>query len=134
MPALPTPGEDRQYLDRFVEQTQAAMLHLREAKRLIAAVEGTGETMRGMIRASADGGGALTSVELDPRALRHDVATLATEVTAAIQAAQREAARRTGEIVEEAAGQAGALPEPLDERFVRARVESAARELYAGEL
>ena len=134
MPALPTPGEDRQYLDQFVERTQAAMLRLREAKRLINAVEGTGEAMRGMIRASADGRGALTGIELDPRALRHDVTTLATEVTAAIQTAQREATRRTGEIVEEATGQAGALPEPLDERFVRARVEAAARELYAGEL
>ncbi|WP_053174841.1 YbaB/EbfC family nucleoid-associated protein [Nonomuraea sp. SBT364] len=131
---MPNPTEDRLYLDQVAEQTRTAMRHLREAQRQIAAVEGTGEAAQGMIKAVADGRGALTSVELNPRALRLDVARLGAEVTAAIQAAQDDAARRTGDILADAAGVAGALPEPLDERFVRDRVESAARELYAGEL
>ncbi|MEU4579387.1 YbaB/EbfC family nucleoid-associated protein [Nonomuraea sp. ATR24] len=131
---MPDPREDRLYLDQVVDQTRSAMRHLREAQRQIAAVEGTGEAAQGMIRAVADGRGTLTGVKIDPRALRLDVARLGAEVTAAVQAAQEEAARRTGDIVADAAGRAGTLPEPLDERFVRDRVESAARELYTGGL
>jgi DNA-binding protein YbaB len=130
----PDPSQDHHYLEQVIEQTRTAMRGLRQAKHLIGQVEGTGEGAQGMIRAAADGRGGLTGIELDPRALRLDVATLGAEVTRAIQAAQDDATRRTAEIVDEAVGGVGALPEPLDETFVRGRVDAAARDLYSAEL
>ncbi|MET8004992.1 YbaB/EbfC family nucleoid-associated protein [Nonomuraea glycinis] len=134
MASPPDPSQDRHYLEQVIEQTRTAMRGLRQAKHLIGQVEGTGEGAQGMIRAAADGRGGLTGMRLDPRALRLDVATLGAEVTRAIQAAQDDAARRTAEIVDEAVGGVGALPEPLDETFVRGRVDAAARDLYSAEL
>ncbi|MFI7452006.1 YbaB/EbfC family nucleoid-associated protein [Nonomuraea sp. NPDC049714] len=134
MTSPPDPRHDHHYLEQVIEQTRTTMRGLRQAKHLIGQVEGTGEGAQGMIRAAADGRGGLTRIELNPRALRLDVATLGAAVTEAVQAAQGDATRRTAEIVAEAVGGAGALPEPLDETFVRARVDAAARDLYSAEL
>ncbi|MFC5820068.1 YbaB/EbfC family nucleoid-associated protein [Nonomuraea harbinensis] len=128
------PSEDTHYLDQVVERTQAAVRDLRRAERLIAEVEGAGEAAQGMIRARAGGHGAMRGLHIDPRALRLDPRTLGAEVTKAIQQAQEAAAERTEEIVAEATARVGVLPEPLDETFVRHRVESAARDLYSGGL
>lgn len=128
------PSEDTHYLDQVVERTQAAVRDLRRAERLIAEVEGAGEAAQGMIRARAGGHGAMRGLHIDPRALRLDPRTLGAEVTKAIQQAQAAAAERTEEIVAEATARVGVLPEPLDETFVRHRVESAARDLYSGGL
>ncbi|MFI6713000.1 YbaB/EbfC family nucleoid-associated protein [Nonomuraea sp. NPDC050478] len=128
------PSEDTHYLDQVVERTQAAVRDLRRAERLIAEVEGAGEAAQGMIRARAGGHGAMRGLHIDPRALRLDPRTLGAEVTKAIQQAQEAATERTEEIVAEATARVGVLPEPLDETFVRHRVESAARDLYSGGL
>ncbi|MEV4838543.1 YbaB/EbfC family nucleoid-associated protein [Nonomuraea sp. NPDC049486] len=128
------PSEDTHYLDQVIERTQAAVRDLRRAERLIAEVEGVGEAAQGMIRARAGGHGAMRGLHIDPRALRLDPRTLGAEVTKAIQQAQEAAAERTEEIVAEATARVGVLPEPLDETFVRHRVESAARDLYSGGL
>jgi DNA-binding protein YbaB len=128
------PSEDTHYLDQVIERTQAAVRDLRRAERLIAEVEGAGEAAQGMIRARAGGHGAMRGLHIDPRALRLDPRTLGAEVTKAIQQAQEAAAERTEEIVAEATARVGVLPEPLDETFVRHRVESAARDLYSGGL
>ncbi|GAA4530456.1 YbaB/EbfC family nucleoid-associated protein [Nonomuraea ferruginea] len=128
------PSEDTHYLDQVIERTQAAVRDLRRAERLIAEVEGAGEAAQGMIRARAGGHGAMRGLHIDPRALRLDPRTLGAEVTKAIQQAQEAATERTQEIVAEATARVGVLPEPLDETFVRHRVESAARDLYSGGL
>ncbi len=67
-------------------------------------------------------------MRIDPRALRLEEAALAREVTAVLRAAQDEAARKAQEIADAAEG-AAALPQPLDETFVRGRVEQVARDL-----
>lgn len=128
------PSEDTHYLDQVIERTQGAVRDLRRAERLIAEVEGAGEAAQGMIRARAGGHGVMRGLHIDPRALRLDPRTLGAEVTKAIQQAQEAAAERTEEIVAEATARVGVLPEPLDETFVRHRVESAARDLYSGGL
>jgi len=128
------PSEDSHYLTEVVQRAQAAVRDLRQAERLIAEVECTGEAAQGMIRAKAGGHGVMRGLHIDPRALRLDPRALGAEVTKAIQQAQEAAAGRTGEIVAEATARVGALPEPLDETFVRHRVESAARDLYSGGL
>jgi DNA-binding protein YbaB len=129
MPLPPEPGEDARYMEQVIEQTETALSRLREARRLLGEVKGTGETARGLIRATADSGGTLTAIDIDPRALRLDVTSLGDEVTEAIRLAQEDASRRTGEIVEDAAA-AVAIPQPLDETFVRERVEAAAADMY----
>ncbi|GGO68004.1 YbaB/EbfC family nucleoid-associated protein [Nonomuraea cavernae] len=131
MTSPPTPDEDRRYLEQLITQTRTAMDHLRQAKRLIGEAEGTGEAAQGLIRVRADGRGGLIGVSLNPRALRLDTRTLGAEVTKVIQAAQEHAGRITGEIVQDAVARAGGLPAPLDETFVRDRIELAAADLYS---
>ncbi|MFG1941658.1 YbaB/EbfC family nucleoid-associated protein [Nonomuraea sp. NPDC048826] len=128
------PREDSHYLDEVIERTRAAVRDLRQAERRIAEVDGVGEAADGLIRARAGGHGVLRGLHLDPRALRLDPRVLGAEVTEAIRLAQEAAVERTGEIVAEATARVGALPEPLDETFVRHRMESATRDLYAGGL
>ncbi|NUP63435.1 MAG: hypothetical protein HOW71_14840, partial [Nonomuraea sp.] len=55
-------------------------------------------------------------------------AALGREVAAVLRAAQDDAARQAQEIAD-AAERAAELPQPLDETFVRGRVEQAARDL-----
>lgn len=130
MPLPPEPGEDARYVEQVIEQTEAAISRLREARRLIGQVEGTGEAADGLVRAMADGSGTLTGIDIKPRALRLSVAALGEEVTEAIRLAQQDASRRTGEIVEDAGAVVGMVPQPLDETFVRDRVEAAAAAMY----
>ncbi|WP_329083576.1 YbaB/EbfC family nucleoid-associated protein [Streptosporangium sp. NBC_01469] len=129
MPFPPKIGEDARYMEQVIEQTETALSRLRQAKHLIGEVEGTGEAADGLVRVTANSGGSLTKVDINPRALRLSVAALGNEVTEAIRLAQQDASRRTGEIVEDAAASAG-IPQPLDETFVRERVEAAAHDMY----
>lgn len=129
MPLPPEAGEDAHYMEQVIEQTETALSRLRRAKHLIGEVEGTGEAAEGLVRVTADSSGSLTKVDINPRALRLSVAALGNEVTEAIRLAQQDASRRTGEIIEDAAASAG-IPQPLDETFVRERVEAAARDIY----
>lgn len=129
MPLPPEPGEDVHYMEQVIEQTETALSRLREAKLLIGEVMGTGEAAQGLVRATADSSGSLAGIDIDPRALRLGVTALGDEVTEAIRLAQQDASRRTGEIIEDAAAVAG-IPQPLDETFVRERVEAAARDIY----
>ncbi|WP_162795014.1 YbaB/EbfC family nucleoid-associated protein [Nonomuraea lactucae] len=131
MSSPPVPSEDARYLEQFVAQTQAALGRLREANRMIGEVVGTGEAAQGLVRAAADGRGVLTKVEVDPRGMRLAAGELGAEVTKAIRAAQDDARRRTGEIVDDALTRAGELPQPLDETFVRHRIEVAAHDFYS---
>lgn len=129
MPLPPSPGEDARYMEQVFQQTETALSQLRQAKHLIEQVAGTGEAAQGLIRATVDSSGSLTEIDINPRALRISVAALGREVTEAIRLAQRDALQRTSEIIEGAAASA-AIPQPLDEKFVRDRVETAARDMY----
>lgn len=105
------------------------MRRLGEAHTMIGEVTGEGEAAGGMMRVVADGRGRLTTIELNPRIMRLGPDTLAREAAKAIRDAQEAAGQRTREIVERAQADADALPEPLDETFVRRRVERVAREI-----
>ncbi|GAB2964644.1 YbaB/EbfC family nucleoid-associated protein [Nonomuraea fastidiosa] len=104
------------------------------AKQLIGQVRGTGEAADGFIRVTAGAGGVLTGIDLNPRLLRLSPAVIGRELTKAIQQAQDDAARRSQEIVDGVAPHVAALPEPLDETFVRRRVDAAMRDLNGGDL
>ncbi|MEV0622513.1 YbaB/EbfC family nucleoid-associated protein [Nonomuraea sp. NPDC050404] len=130
----PAPDQDSQYLDTILRQTRDAMRHLRAAKHMIGQVEGTGEAADGLIRVRTGADGVLRHVDLNPRALRLTPEAIGREVTRAIQSAQDDSARQAKEIVNGVASHVDALPEPLDERFVEHRVETAMRDLYSGGL
>ncbi|MEU6711188.1 YbaB/EbfC family nucleoid-associated protein [Nonomuraea sp. NPDC046802] len=116
-------------MEQVIGQTETALNRLRQAKHLIGEVRGTGEAAQGLICATADSSGSLTGVDINPRALRLSVAALGDEITEAIRLAQQDTSRRTGEIIEDAAASAG-IPQPLDETFVRERIELAASNMY----
>ncbi|MET8869188.1 YbaB/EbfC family nucleoid-associated protein [Nonomuraea sp. NPDC004580] len=129
----PSPDQDRLYFDQIMRQTEDAMRHLRTAKQLIGQVAGTGVAADGFIKVTAGAGGTLSGIDLDPRLLRLPPAVIGRELTKAVRAAQDDAERRSREIVDEAAPYVEALPEPLDETFVRRRVDAAMRDLLAGD-
>jgi DNA-binding protein YbaB len=122
-------ADDLEYLERVVGRTEEIMRRLGEAHAMIGEVTGEGEAAGGMVRVVADGRGRVRAIELNPRVMRLDPVRLAQEAAAAMRAAQEAAARRTEEIVEGARAEVSALPEPLDETFVRRRVERVAREI-----
>ncbi|MFF4620685.1 YbaB/EbfC family nucleoid-associated protein [Nonomuraea jabiensis] len=126
--SFPTPENDAAYLEDYFAQGRRAIRDLRAAQAAIRQLEGLAKSKDGLIEAAADGQGGLTRLRIDPRALRLGEAALGREVTAVLQAAQEDAARKAGVIADEAMGAAN-LPEPLDETFVRRRVEQATRDL-----
>ncbi|WP_433356709.1 YbaB/EbfC family nucleoid-associated protein [Microtetraspora malaysiensis] len=124
----PTPEDDEAYLHDYYAQGQQAIRDLRAAQSAIRQVEGLARSQDGLIEAAADGEGGLTRLRIDPRALRLAEPALGREVAAVLRAAQEDAARQAQEITD-AAERAADLPRPLDETFVRGRVEQVARDL-----
>ncbi|MGW0802296.1 YbaB/EbfC family nucleoid-associated protein [Nonomuraea sp. NPDC002799] len=125
----PAPEDDAEFLARYIDQSRRVMRDLRAARAAIQQVEGRAKSGDGLVEASAGGQGELTRLRLDPRALRLGEAKLGATVTAVLRAAQEDARRQAQEIADDAASGSPGLPEPLDETFVRERVEQAARDL-----
>ncbi|MEV4113736.1 YbaB/EbfC family nucleoid-associated protein [Nonomuraea sp. NPDC049695] len=124
----PTPDNDDEYLLEYFAQGQRAIRDLQAAQSAIRLVEGLAKSKDGLFEAAADGEGGLTRLRIDPRAMRLGESALGREVAAVLRAAQEDAARKAQEIAD-AAESAAALPPPLDETFVRGRVEQVARDL-----
>ncbi|MFC4118726.1 YbaB/EbfC family nucleoid-associated protein [Nonomuraea zeae] len=125
----PAPEDDAEFLAQYIAQSRQIMRGLQAARSAIQQVEGWARSADGMVEASAGGQGAPTSLRIDPRALRLSEAALGATVTAVLRAAQDDAGRQAQEIADEVNSRTPALPEPLDETFVRERVEQAARDL-----
>ncbi|GAA2899270.1 YbaB/EbfC family nucleoid-associated protein [Nonomuraea rubra] len=125
----PAPEDDAEYLAQYLAQSRQIMRDLQAARAAILQVEGRARSDDGLVEASADGHGGLTGLRIDPRALRSGEVELGRKVTEVLRSAQEDAARHAQEIADKVAGSSAALPEPLDETFVRARVEQAAQDL-----
>ncbi|MFC6082703.1 YbaB/EbfC family nucleoid-associated protein [Sphaerisporangium aureirubrum] len=122
--------DDHQRLELIIRQTEEAMRGLEHARAGIGQVTGEGEGADGMVRAVADGRGRLTSLDFNPRVMRLAPGQLGQEVAKAVQEAQDAAQEQTREIVGRAQARAAELmAEPLDETFVRRRVEQVARDI-----
>ncbi|QYC45530.1 hypothetical protein Nocox_39935 [Nonomuraea coxensis DSM 45129] len=122
-------NDDLEHLERVLRQTEEVMRELGSARAEIAQVTGVGEAGGGMVRVMAGGGGRLKAITLNPRVMRLPAGELARQVMAATRAAQEAAGRRSYEIVERARARADSLPEPLDETYVRRRIEQVADEI-----
>lgn len=129
MPMVPASEDDDLYLERILKRSQEAMSGLLDAQARVGQVTGRGRTGDGLVEATADGRGAVTALDLDPRAMRLDAATLGRRMAEAMRAAQQDAARQSQDILNEAFARVHDLPQPPDETFVRARVEQIARDL-----
>ncbi|MEU6782446.1 YbaB/EbfC family nucleoid-associated protein [Nonomuraea angiospora] len=125
----PAPENDAEYLAQYVAQGQRIIRDLRAAQAAIQQLEGRAQSRDGLLEATADGQGGLTRLRIDPRALRLGEAALGREVAGVLRAAQDDAARKAQDIVDQAEAGALAMPQPLDETFVRERVEQVARDL-----
>ncbi|MFF5205022.1 YbaB/EbfC family nucleoid-associated protein [Streptosporangium sp. NPDC000396] len=125
----PAPEDDAEYLADYFAKGQSIMRDLQEARAAIRQLEGQAQSQDGLVEAAADGQGGLTRLRIDPRALRLGEEALGREVAAVLRAAQADAERKAQEIADEFSDNTPALPEPLDEAFVRERVEQAARDL-----
>jgi DNA-binding protein YbaB len=125
----PAPEDDEDFLAGYLSRNRQLVRDLREARAAVRAAEGRAASDDELIEATADGTGTLTRLRIDPRALRLGEAALGAKVTAVLRAAQEDGARRGREIADEVSGRVSALPAPLDETFVRRRVEQVARDL-----
>ncbi|NJP94146.1 YbaB/EbfC family nucleoid-associated protein [Nonomuraea sp. FMUSA5-5] len=125
----PAPEDDAEYLAQYLAESRRVLRDLQAARAAMRQVEGRAESDDGLIEAAAAGQGVLTRLRIDPRALRLGEAALGRAVTKVLRAAQEEAGRQAQEIAERAAGRSASLPAPLDETFVRQRVEQAALDL-----
>ncbi|MFI7703024.1 YbaB/EbfC family nucleoid-associated protein [Nonomuraea sp. NPDC049480] len=123
----PAPEHDAEYLAAYLDQSRQIMRDLQAARAAIRQVEGRAESGDSLVMAVADGQGGLTRLRIDPRALRLSERELGRKVTAVLQEAQANAERQAMEIADKVKGKA--LPEPLDETFIRQRVEQATRDL-----
>ncbi|MEU9831567.1 YbaB/EbfC family nucleoid-associated protein [Streptosporangium sp. NPDC048047] len=130
MPPMPEPGDELRYLDETLHHALQAMRTLEESEERIRGLVEEGEAADGLVRATSDGQGGILTLHLDPRALRLGHAALGREVAAALRQAQQAAGRRSQEILGEVRALAASMPEPLDETFIRDRVEQVARELF----
>ncbi|MFF0861100.1 YbaB/EbfC family nucleoid-associated protein [Nonomuraea sp. NPDC003560] len=126
----PAPEDDAEYLHEYVAHSRRAIRALHDARASIGRVEGRAESDDGLVEASADGNGVPTRLRIDPRALRLDEAALGRKTAEVLRAAQDDAARQAREIADGVRDATAAVPAPLDETFVRARVEQAINDLY----
>lgn len=126
----PAPEDDAEYLHQYVAQSRRAIRALHDARASIGQVEGCAKSDDGLIEAVANGHGAPTHLRIDPRALRLGEAALGGQVAEVLRAAQDDAGRQAREIADGVRDVTAALPAPLDETFVRARVEQALNDLY----
>ncbi|GLW06883.1 hypothetical protein Misp01_20130 [Microtetraspora sp. NBRC 13810] len=126
----PAPEDDAEYLRQYVAQSRRAIRAMHDARASIGQVEGRAKSDDGLIEAVANGHGAPTRLRIDPRALRLGEAALGGKVAEVLRAAQDDAGRQAREIADGVRDVAAALPAPLDETFVRARVEQALNDLY----
>jgi DNA-binding protein YbaB len=126
----PAPEDDAEYLHQYVAQSRRAIRARHDARASIGQVEGHAKSDDGLIEAVANGDGAATHLRIDPRALRLGEAALGGKVAEVLRAAQDDAGRQAREIADGVRDVTAALPAPLDETFVRARVEQALNDLY----
>ncbi|MBB5082224.1 YbaB/EbfC family nucleoid-associated protein [Nonomuraea endophytica] len=125
----PAPEDDAEYLHQYVAQSRRAIRALHDARASIAQVEGRAKSGDGLIEAIADGHVAPTRLRIDPQALRLTEAALGRKVTEVLRAAQDDAGRQAREIADGVRDVTAALAAPLDETFVRARVDQALNDL-----
>ena len=120
----PAPEDDAEYLHQYVAQSRRAIRALHDARASIGQVEGRSKSDDGLIEAVANGDGAATHLRIDPRALRLGEAALGGKVAEVLRAAQDDAGRPARD---RRRGPTSPRPcqAPLDETFVRARVEQA---------
>ncbi|MGW0203542.1 YbaB/EbfC family nucleoid-associated protein [Nonomuraea sp. NPDC003201] len=126
---VPSPEQDATFLAAYMERCRETIRGLYAAQTAIGQLEGRAQSVDGLVSATANGQGRVTRLSINPRALRMNEQELGRVVTAVLQSAQDNAARQAQEIADEASSRADALPEPLDETFVRARGEQAIRDL-----
>ncbi|RVX43062.1 DNA-binding protein YbaB [Nonomuraea polychroma] len=127
----PSPEADAEHMERVLSQGARMMARLRQAQAELRDVSGRAESSDGMVRAVADGRGGIVELRLDPRVMRLDHAALGKQVTAVLQDAQREAETRVRRITDDAMADTEHMPQPLDETFIRDRVEQVARNLIS---
>ncbi|WP_449063526.1 YbaB/EbfC family nucleoid-associated protein [Planomonospora algeriensis] len=126
----PQPDDDAEYLARYVARSQQIIRDLHAAREAVRQLEGRAESRDRRVQAAADGQGGVILLRIDPRALRLGEQELGRQVTEVIRAAQADAERQARGIADRVAADAAALPAPLDETFVRRRVEQAAQDLF----
>ncbi|MFD1503383.1 YbaB/EbfC family nucleoid-associated protein [Streptosporangium lutulentum] len=97
MEALRGSGDEE--LDRLLEQFGQEVTGLEELQERIAGVRGRGEAARGHVAVEASPAGALTSLTIDPRAMRLGSAELAAAILQAAGEAARDAEKQVKELV-----------------------------------
>ncbi|GLW08781.1 hypothetical protein Misp01_39110 [Microtetraspora sp. NBRC 13810] len=125
----PMAAPDLDQLRGMMDQAQRSLRTLQEARERVEEVTGEAASADGLISATCRGHGTVTGLVLDPRAMRRDRETLSRDVTAVLQAAQRDAELQAGAIVGQALDDTADLPEPPDASAVLDRVEQAARDI-----
>ena len=127
--SIPSPDGDAELLERVLLEGRAMTRRLQDARAMIRDVTGRAENPDRTVKATADGRGEIVELHFDPRVMRLDRETLGRQVTAVLRAAQRDAEAKTQAIMDAALAETADVPAPLDERFVRDRVERIARDL-----
>ncbi|MEU6414167.1 YbaB/EbfC family nucleoid-associated protein [Microbispora sp. NPDC046933] len=125
----PSPDGDAELLERVLMEGRATMRRLQEARAMVHDVTGRAESADRTVKAVADGRGEIVELHFDPRVMRLGREVLGRQVTAVLREAQRDAEARTRAIMDAALAETADVPAPLDERFVRDRVERIARDL-----
>ncbi|MEV8638267.1 YbaB/EbfC family nucleoid-associated protein [Streptosporangium sp. NPDC051023] len=130
MSTPPSPDDDVERLEQVLLQGRRMMERLRQARAGIHDLTGRAESADGLMEVVANGQGDIVEIHFDPRVMRLGHVALGRQVTGVLQAAQDDAARQAQVIVDDALAETADLPEPLDERFIRDRVDQVARNLF----
>jgi DNA-binding protein YbaB len=109
-------------VDRYLNQTLANLQRLTEVQRQLAELRGEGFGADGLVRAEVGPGGNLQALDLNPRAMRLDSASLSEAIMAAVRDATRQVGEKATELVGDLTGDgdrtamadlfAGRVPQP----------------------
>ncbi|MER6944818.1 YbaB/EbfC family nucleoid-associated protein [Nonomuraea sp. NPDC000554] len=122
-------SEDREYLEDLLEQASGLLRSMAEAQARLNGVTGEGVGPEGVAHVVADRGGRIQQITLLPRSMRLTAEVLSGEVLSAAQNAQQDAEEQSARILSDVQARADAVPDPLDETFVQARLEQVLRDL-----
>ncbi|WP_433365992.1 YbaB/EbfC family nucleoid-associated protein [Streptosporangium sp. CA-115845] len=89
-------------LERIGRETEETIQRLADLQEELDGVRGTGTGADGLIGVTANGGGQVERIELNPRVMRLESQTLAEELMKAIDEARADGERRTRELLEAA--------------------------------
>jgi DNA-binding protein YbaB len=109
----PSPRTGNEEIDRLLAGVSDQVGRVEEIRKDFGELRGHGEAAEGMVKVEVRPGGALSSVEINPRAMRLGSEALGEAILAAAQIAEQDVTGRMSEVMKPIVGETAAFADIL---------------------